>query len=270
MSEVFTLRRGQEPLVISIPHSGTEVPDDVAARLGDAAKDLPDTDWFVDRLYAFAEELDATILCAKYSRYVIDLNRDPGGASLYPGQATTGLVPVQRFDGTPLYREGAEPDEAEIESRRARYFDPYHRAIAEELARVRTLHGYAVLYDAHSIASVVPRLFEGELPVLNLGTNAGSTCAPEIERGVMKAMLAQDAYEAVSNGRFKGGWITRSFGRPHTNVHALQMELAQRAYMDEATTTYDAAKAATLQPVLKSILEAAVNAAERLHWEVAK
>lgn len=270
MSDVFTLRRGQEPLVISIPHSGLDVPEDIAARFAPAAEGLPDTDWFVDRLYAFAESLDATIICAKYSRYVIDLNRDPGGGSLYPGQATTGLVPVQRFDGTPLYQDGKEPDEAEIEARRARYFDPYHRAIAEELGRVRTLHGYGVLYDAHSIASVVPRLFEGELPVLNLGTNRGQTCAPEIERAAMKAMLAQDEFEAISNGRFKGGWITRSFGRPHTNVHALQMELAQRAYMDEASVSYDETKAALLQPVLKSILEAAMNAAERLHWEVAK
>ncbi|MEN0652059.1 MULTISPECIES: N-formylglutamate deformylase [Hyphobacterium] len=270
MSEVFSLRRGQEPLVISIPHSGTDIPDDIAARLGETARSLPDTDWFVDRLYGFAEELDATILCAKYSRYVIDLNRDPSGTSLYPGQATTGLVPVERFDGTPLYRAGAEPDEAEIEHRRSRYFDPYHRAIAEELSRVRTLHGYALLYDAHSIASVVPRLFEGELPVLNLGTNSGTTCAPEIERAAVRTILAQDEYEAVSNGRFKGGWITRSFGRPHTNVHALQMELAQRAYMDEAAKSYDEAKAAMLQPVLKSILEAAVDAAEKLHWEVSK
>jgi N-formylglutamate amidohydrolase len=268
MSEVYTLREGQSPLVINVPHAGTEMPAEISARMTPAARALPDTDWFVDRLYGFAGDMDATTLTANYSRFVIDLNRDPGGQSLYPGQATTGLVPTELFDGTAVY-DGDAPDEAEIETRRANYFDPYHQALSEQISRVRALHGYCVLYDAHSIGSRVPRLFEGELPVLNLGTNDGQSCAREIERAVTGKMLDQDDYETVANGRFKGGWITRTYGLPRHNIHALQMELAQRAYMDEAKVEYDAVAAKRLQPLLKDILQAALDAAEHLHWEPA-
>jgi N-formylglutamate deformylase len=266
MADLFALREGQSPLIINIPHAGTNVPEDTLIRMTSAARKLPDTDWFVDRLYAFAADLDATILKANVSRMVIDLNRDPSGQSLYPGQATTGLVPTELFDGAPVY-EGDEPDEAEIEQRRATYFDPYHQELSEQIARIRAIHGYAVLYDAHSIASNVPRLFDGELPVLNLGTNDGETCDTAIARAVMQVMLDQDEYETVANGRFKGGWITRTFGVPRHNLHALQMELAQRAYMDEAAVRYDEESAAKLQPLLKDILSAALAAAEHLHWE---
>lgn len=266
MTALFDLRVGQSPLIINIPHAGTHVPEDILAQMTQKARTLPDTDWFVDRLYAFAADMDATILKANVSRMVIDLNRDPSGQSLYPGQATTGLVPTELFDGGPVY-EGDAPDEAEIENRRAEYFDPYHQELSEQIARIRAIHGYAVLYDAHSIASNVPRLFEGELPVLNLGTNDGETCDTAIARAVMQVMLDQDDYETVANGRFKGGWITRTFGLPRHNLHALQMELAQRAYMDEASLTYDDAAAARLQDLLKDILTAAVAAAENLHWE---
>ncbi|WP_394694493.1 N-formylglutamate deformylase [Hyphobacterium sp.] len=266
MADLFALREGQSPLIINIPHAGTNVPEDTLIRMTPAARKLPDTDWFVDRLYAFAADLDATILKANVSRMVIDLNRDPSGQSLYPGQATTGLVPTELFDGAPVY-EGDEPDEAEIEQRRATYFDPYHQELSEQIARIRAIHGYAVLYDAHSIASNVPRLFDGELPVLNLGTNDGETCDTAIARAVMQVMLDQDEYETVANGRFKGGWITRTFGVPRHNLHALQMELAQRAYMDEAAVRYDEEAAAKLQPLLKDILSAALAAAEHLHWE---
>jgi N-formylglutamate deformylase len=263
---LFDLREGQSPLIVNIPHSGTIVPDDILNRMTPAAQKLPDTDWFVDRLYAFAAALDATILTANMSRFVIDLNRDPSGQSLYPGQATTGLVPTELFDGSPVY-VGDAPDAAETEARRAAYFDPYHQELSEQIARIRSLHGYAVLYDAHSIASNIPRLFDGELPVLNLGTNDGESCDTEIARAVMQVMLDQDDYETVANGRFKGGWITRTFGVPRHNLHALQMELAQRAYMDEASFTYDESAAARLQPLLKNILTAALDAADRLHWE---
>lgn len=266
MAGLFDLRAGQSPLIINIPHAGIHVPDDILARMTPAARKLPDTDWFVDRLYSFASDMDATVLKANVSRMVIDLNRDPSGQSLYPGQATTGLVPVELFDGSPVY-EGDVPDAAEIERRRQDYFDPYHQELSGQIARVRALHGYAVLYDAHSIASTVPRLFEGELPVLNLGTNDGETCDPSIARAVMQVMLDQDDYETVANGRFKGGWITRTFGLPRHNLHALQMELAQRAYMDEAAIRYDEERAAMLQPLLKDILSAALEAADHLHWE---
>lgn len=268
MSSLFELRAGQSPLVVNIPHSGTEVPPSILERMTPDARKLPDTDWFVDRLYAFAGDMDATILKANYSRFVIDLNRDPGGQSLYPGQATTGLVPTELFDGAPVY-DGEAPDEAEIEQRRAAYFDPYHQQLSEQIARVRAIHGYCVLYDAHSIASNVPRLFEGELPVLNLGTNEGQSCGSSIERAVTQKMLDQDDFETVANGRFKGGWITRTYGLPRHNIHALQMELAQRAYMDETAIAYDETAAAKLQPLLKDILQAALDAAEHLHWEPA-
>jgi len=268
MGDLHTLREGQGPLIINVPHAGTFVPDDILARMTEEARQLPDTDWFVDRLYAFATGLDATILKANASRFVIDLNRDPYGTSLYPGQATTGLVPTELFDGTPVYADAA-PDEDEIEKRRWTWFDPYHKQLSEQIARVRAIHGYAVLYDAHSIASNVPRLFEGELPVLNLGTNDGQSCDTSVARAVMQVMLDQDDYETVANGRFKGGWITRTYGTPRHNIHALQMELAQRAYMDETTTNYDEAAAAKLQPLLKDILQAAVDAADQLHWEPA-
>ncbi|WP_420432203.1 N-formylglutamate deformylase [Hyphobacterium sp.] len=268
MSSVFELGEGQSPLVINIPHAGTEVPDDILKRMTPEARKLPDTDWFVDRLYGFAADMNATILKANFSRFVIDVNRDPGGQSLYPGQATTGLVPTELFDGAAIY-QGDAPDETEIETRRATYFDPYHQALSEQISRVRALHGYCVLYDAHSISSRVPRLFEGELPVLNLGTNEGLSCAREIERAVTGKMLDQDDYETVANGRFKGGWITRTYGTPRHNIHALQMELAQRAYMDEAAVEYDEAAAKKLKPLLKDILQAALDAAEHLHWEPA-
>jgi N-formylglutamate deformylase len=266
VTALFDLREGQSPLLVNIPHSGTHVPADILNRMTPSARKLPDTDWFVDRLYAFAADLDATILTANVSRFVIDLNRDPSGQSLYPGQATTGLVPTELFDGSPIY-DGKPPNEAEIEKRRATCFDPYHQELSEQISRIRALHGYAVVYDAHSIASNIPRLFDGELPELNLGTNDGETCDTEIARAVMQVMLDQDDFETVANGRFKGGWITRTFGVPRHNLHALQMELAQRAYMDEASFTYDERAAAKLQPLLKNILNAALDAAERLHWE---
>lgn len=268
MTALFELREGRSPLLINFPHSGTTVPEKIASRMTPRALSLPDTDWFVDQLYAFAQALDATMLKATHSRFVIDLNRDPGGRSLYPGQATTGLVPTELFDGAPIYT-GERPDADEVAVRRANYFDPYHDRLASEIARLKARHGYCLLYDAHSIASNVPRLFEGELPVLNLGTHSGQSCAAMIERAVLNIMQDQTMYPAVANGRFKGGWITRHYGQPDQNVHALQMELAQRAYMDEARTTYDESRASQLQRVLTSILSAAMEAADNFHRETA-
>jgi len=244
------------PLILSLPHAGTELPDGVRRRMTEIGRTLPDTDWHIDRLYAFAENLPATTVQAVFSRYVIDVNRDPSGASLYPGQATTGLCPTTTFAGEPLYLEGEAPDEHEIEERRTTCFDAYHRALAEQVARVKAEHGYALLYDCHSIRSVVPRLFEGELPVLNLGTNDGRSCAPAL-RDRLQGVMAESGLGHVTDGRFKGGWITRHHGRPHEHVHAVQMELAQRAYMHEDPPfAYDHDKAQALQPVLLQLLEA--------------
>lgn len=264
--DVYTLSAGTGPLVVSMPHSGLALSPALAPRLCDQARALPDTDWHIPQLYDCLDDLNASVIRANYSRYVVDLNRDPSGRSLYPGQATTGLVPTEFFDGASLYLEGQGPDTAEIEARRRAYHAPYHQALLERIDQVRAVHGYAVLWDAHSIASVVPRLFDGRLPDLNLGTHSGQSCAPEIQAAAEASMRDAGAYQTISNGRFKGGWITRHYGRPVHDVHALQMEIAQIAYMAEgAPFTFDADKANRLRPVLKSILKAALDAAARLY-----
>lgn len=234
MTRFLEIRRGEAPLILSIPHTGTEIPPDIEARLVSPWLARKDTDWWIERLYGFAAELGATVVRTRVSRTVIDVNRDPSGASLYPGQATTGLCPTEIFDGEPLYHAGLEPDSAEIARRRAAYFDPYHAALTAEIERLRSVHQRIVLYDCHSIRSVVPRLFEGELPHINIGTNGGASCAPELQRAV-EAVCAASPFSWVANGRFKGGWITRHYGRPDQGVHAVQIELACRSYMREPT-----------------------------------
>lgn len=256
MSAVFAFQRGSTPLLVSMPHSGTEIPETLKSRLTDGAKALPDTDWHVPRLYDFAAGLGASVLRANFSRYVIDLNRPPDDAALYPGQATTGLCSVLLFDGSPLYGQMQEPTDAEIAERRERYWQPYHDKLAEELARLRKAFGHALLYDAHSIASHVPRLFDGRLPDMNLGTVGGRSCAPTCEQAIADVMAASD-FTQVVNGRFVGGYITRHYGDPARGVHAVQMELAQSAYMDEIPGyPFNEAKAAQLRPVLKEMLQA--------------
>ncbi|WP_300556808.1 N-formylglutamate deformylase [Maricaulis sp.] len=263
---VVTEHIGGGPLVVSMPHSGLKLSPGLEQRLSPEARALPDTDWHIPELYDFLAPLNATIIAAEYSRYVIDLNRDPSGQSLYPGQATTALVPVARFDGEPIYRDGEAPDTVETEARKRDYFEPYHAALERALERARSRHGYAFLWDAHSIASEVPRLFEGGLPDLNLGTNSGASCAPVIEAEAVRMMQAATDFSSVSNGRFKGGWITRHYGRPELGVHALQMEIGQNAYMGGAPGyAFDPAKAARLRPVLNSIISAALDAAAEFH-----
>ena len=223
------------------------------------ARELPDTDWRVDELYDFAAELGATVVRANYSRYVVDLNRPPDGASLYPGQEVTGLCPITRFDGRAVYERGREPDDSEIERRRMKFWEPYHERLREELQRVRGLRGKAVLYDCHSIAPVVPRLFAGRLPALNLGTNRGRSCAPALQARVA-AELAASGYEFAANGRFIGGFITRRYGQPERGLHALQMEIAQDAYMDgTAPPAWNPRKAIALKSCLRRILTAVLE-----------
>jgi formiminoglutamase len=229
-----------------------------------------DADWWIDRLYGFARDLGATVVHTAVSRTVIDVNRDPSGASLYPGQATTGLCPVETFDGEPLYRPGLEPDAAEIERRKRLWFAPYHAALAAEVARLRALHPAIVVYDGHSIRSTIPRLFEGTLPQFNIGTNSGAACASELEAQIA-GLAAASGLTSVVNGRFKGGWITRSLGNPAGGVHAVQMELACRGYMiepdgalDAATwpSPWDPAHAEPVRAVLAAILAAALAFAQ--------
>jgi N-formylglutamate amidohydrolase len=256
MSEICTLQRGDGPLVISVPHAGTQLPQALRERMTDAARALVDTDWEVDRLYPFARELDATMLVAQQSRYVIDLNRDPQGTSLYPGARTTALCPTETFEGEPIYVEGGEPNDREIAQRRAAYWEPYHDGLQEELRRVRAAHGYALLLDAHSIWGRLPLLFEGELPDVNLGTNSGRSCDPEMLASVL-AVVAGSTYSHVVDGRFKGGYITRRYGSPAHEVHGLQIELNQRTYLiDGSRTSFDERKASTLRTTLRAVCEA--------------
>ncbi len=256
MSPLFDFRSGTLPLLVSVPHAGTHLPKGFGDRLTESARRLPDTDWFVDRLYDLPILQPASLIVARTSRYVVDLNRPAGDESLYPGQNTTGLCPLIQFDGTPLYRSGGEPDQAELQARVADYWRPYHDAIESELERLRSLHRRVLIFDAHSIASQVPRLFSGVLPDFNFGTNHGSTCSPALQQAIERfANEELGDYTRVINGRFVGGYITRHYGRPEHGVEALQLELSQATHLDEATGTWDSALAGSLQQVLNRLLE---------------
>lgn len=261
MTDWLSLTLGQAPLIVSIPHAGTDIPTDIS---GLVSLDLArrDGDHHVDKLYAFAAAMGATIIQSHISRTVIDLNRDPSGQSLYPGQVTTGLCPLTTFDGEPLYHPGKEPNAQEIERRRAIWFDPYHAALSEQSARLRGLHPAIVLYDAHSIRSEVPRLFDGELAQFNIGSFDGTSCDAALTNAIA-AHCAGDSH--IINGRFKGGWITRHYGAPARGIHAVQMELAMRGYADETGAwppLWDAVRAAPLQTKLRAILSTCLDFAK--------
>jgi formiminoglutamase len=259
--EWLVVERGEAPLIVSVPHAGTEL-GEFEPRFVSPWLARKDADWRIPDLYDFARALGATLVRTKLSRSLIDVNRDPSGASLYPGQATTELCPTTTFDGEPLYRPGGAPDAADIAERRRRYFNPYHAALVGEIERLRRRFGRVALFDAHSIRSRVPRLFEGELPLFNLGSNSGKSCDPALREAV-GAVLVQSGESYVVDGRFKGGWITRVYGRPERGVHALQLELACRAYMrepetlDEASwpTSLDPARADKTRATLRRVLE---------------
>lgn len=231
-SDWLTVSRGEAPLVVSLPHTGTHLPPELLPRLVSPWLATRDADWWIDRLYDFAGNLGATVIRTAISRTFIDVNRDPSGASLYPGQATTELCPTMTFDGDPLYRPGMEPDAADIEMRRALAFEPYHAALRAELDRLRAKHRRVVLYDCHSIRSVIPRLFEGELPLLNVGTNDETSCDIKLQERI-EWFFRTVRGRCVSNGRFRGGYITRHYGEPQRGIHAVQMEVACRFYMEE-------------------------------------
>ncbi|MFW8634003.1 N-formylglutamate deformylase [Cribrihabitans pelagius] len=251
---MIEVTQGASPLVLGLPHTGTDVPPDIWERLNGTGRALGDTDWHIHDLYAgLAEEV--TAVRTPIHRYVIDVNRDPAGISLYPGQNTTTLVPLTDFDGLPIWREGQEPDEAEIARRREAYHTPYHAALAAELERVKAIHGFAILYDCHSIRGDIPFLFEGRLPDFNVGTNMGETCDQAIESLTVAHCEAAEGYTSTLNGRFKGGWTTRHYGRPADGLHAIQMELAQATYCEEAAPwTYLPERADALRAHLTNIL----------------
>jgi N-formylglutamate deformylase len=249
----YTLIKGSKPLLISMPHNGSAIPDDISQSMTEVGKSSIDTDWHKDKLYDFAKALGAYILMPRYSRYVIDLNRDPHGMELYPGANSTELCPTSSFDLEPLYIEGQQPTEAEIKRRVELYWQPYHQAIKDTLAEIKAEFGKAVLLEAHSIRSHVPRFFEGQLPDFNFGTSDGKSCSPELVSQVEDLDFAP--YSQVTNGRFKGGYITREYGQPSQNIHSIQLELSQATYMKEPTNIYDDAKAEQVQPKLIALVK---------------
>ncbi|SAK74809.1 N-formylglutamate deformylase [Caballeronia ptereochthonis] len=258
-SSVYTLERGSAPLLISIPHRGTQIPCALADEMTPVARRVEDCDWHLERLYAFARELGASILTPEYARYVIDLNRPPDDANLYPGRDTTGLCPVDTFDKEPLYKPGREPSREQIEARRAMYWQPYHDALAGELDALRRAHGRVLLWEAHSIRSAVPRFFDGRLPDFNFGTADGASAAPGLAEHLAGIVERDGRYSTVANGRFKGGYITRRYGRPADGVHAVQLELTQVTYMKEsAPFSYDETLAGSVQPLLRDLIAAAL------------
>jgi N-formylglutamate deformylase len=266
----LTVLRGSEPLVVSMPHTGTKIVAEIENGLVSESLARKDADWWIDKLYDFAPGLGATVIRTALSRTVIDVNRDPSGASLYPGQATTELCPTTTFDGEPLYRLGFAPGPVDIAARRRVYFEPYHRALVAEIARLRAQHAAVVLFDCHSIRSRIPRLFEGTLPNFNIGTYSGASCSPALTAGV-EAICGEPSFTRVTNGRFKGGYTTRHYGRPQDGVHAIQMELACRGYMREPAgavdadnwpSTYDEALAAPMRTVLERILRTCIDFAK--------
>lgn len=251
--DLFKFRRGTTPLLVSMPHTGTFLPDWLEPRLTRAAKALPDTDWHLEQLYNFVDELGASVLVATHSRYVVDVNRPPDNANLYPGQDTTGIVPVDTFHKAPLYLPGFAPSEAEVRSRIEQYWKPYHAKLSEELKRLKSEHGRALLWDAHSILSELPRFFQGRLPDFNLGTADGKSCG----KGLGEALLSRiSGYTKVLNGRFKGGYITRTYGDPGNGVHAVQLELSEAVYTEEQPPfRFREHLAVKARPVLRSLLE---------------
>ncbi|MBE7204810.1 MAG: N-formylglutamate deformylase [Parafilimonas terrae] len=260
----LSVAAGEAPLIVSLPHTGTEIPEDCLEGLVSTWLARKDADWWIDRLYDFAVGLGATVIHTAISRTVIDVNRDPSGRSLYPGQATTGLCPTETFDGEPLYRPGGAPSAADVAERRRTYFDPYHAALSREIARLRRDHPVVVLYDCHAIRSVIPRLFTGVLPVFNIGTDDGRSCDPDLAARI-GALCDASGLSRVTDGRFKGGYITRSYGWPGDGVHAVQMELACRGYMREPPgpvgpmtwpCPYDPTDASASRATLLRVLEA--------------
>lgn len=254
--ETYGFTQGTTPLLLSMPHDGTAIPPDLAPRMSAHARTTPDTDWHMARLYDFAAALGASVIQPRYSRFVIDLNRAPDGKPLYPGASNTELCPIRCFDETPIYLPGEEPDGDEIAARRQRYWQPYHDRVADTLAQLQARHGIALLFDAHSIRSVVPRFFQGRLPDLNLGTAGASSCSPVLQAQLTRVLEGARDYTHVVNGRFTGGYITRAYGDPENGVHAVQLEQAQCSYMNEDPPyDYRESLADGVRPTLRALLE---------------
>jgi N-formylglutamate deformylase len=261
MNESYDLVTGNIGVLISMPHNGQLIPDEIAQTMTEQAQQVGDTDWYMDKLYDFAQGLGAAVIKPKYSRYVIDLNRNIDGVNLYPGANSTELCPTTAFDLSPLYKLGQEPDDTEIQRRITLYWQPYHRALRDTLAQMKTKFGKVVLLDAHSILSKVPRFFEGQLPDFNFGSANGASCSEELMTDIMQLELSP--YSSVANGRFKGGYITRGFGKPEENIHAVQLELSQHTYMDEPSDRYNHEKASQVKVKLKAFVQCLAEYAQQ-------
>jgi N-formylglutamate deformylase len=263
---IYSLQQGSAPLLVSMPHIGTEIPQELRDRYVPRALDAEDTDWHLARLYGWVGQLGASVLQPRISRYVIDLNRPPDDAPMYPGASNTELCPTRFFTGDPLYRAGCEPDAAERALRRETYWEPYHDALRQELERIKAQHGFALLWDAHSIRSRIPWLFEGELPALNIGTASDVSAHEKVSKAVKNAAARHPEFSHVLNGRFKGGYITRHYGRPALDVHAVQLEMCQNLYMtEESPWGYDEERALRIQPVVREMVLAALVTCEALY-----
>lgn len=254
--DIFSIQQGNSPLLLSFPHSGIQVPADILSCLTPEAQGLPDTDWYVPDLYDFHSEKAITSITAHYSRYVVDLNRSPDNKNLYPGKTTTGICPLNLFNGNPIYIDGKQPDKHDIAQRIQLYWQPYHKALMEQIERIKTKHGFCILYDAHSIRSNVPSLFDGQLPDLNLGTNQGRSCDSNLQQLIENFLGTEEKFTWISNGRFIGGYITRRYGDPNNNIHTIQMEIGQKAYLAESKTpVYQDEYAKPLQQLLTRLFD---------------
>lgn len=262
MSEVFDFRKGSIALLVSVPHDGRQLAPGQEERMTEAALALPDTDWHVRKLYSFAADLGASIIAANYSRYVVDLNRPASDEPLYENQVATAVCPRMTFAGQDIYLHGDSPDDKEKQKRIEQYWKPYHEKLSETLHDLRRRFGYALLWDAHSIASRVPALFDGVLPDLNIGTNDGQSCAPHV-RAAVASVAESSPYSSVADGRFRGGFITRNYGEPEKGIHAMQLELTQCNYMHEKNLGYDAGRAVRLVETIEKMLQAFIDAATR-------
>lgn len=260
MLPVIDIQAGDTPLIVNVPHDGREIPADIGATMTADALALPDTDWHIRDLYGFATGLGATVTSARYSRYVVDLNRDPSGKSLYPGADTTEVCPTTTFRQEPIYRDGMTPDAPEVDRRLDLYWRTYHAELARVIAETREKFGAVLLFDAHSIGSVLPRFFEGRLPDFNLGTADGASADADLTERMFGVLDTADGYTAILNGRFKGGYITRHYGDPANNVHAIQLEMGQVAYMDEDPPfRFRPDLADRVRPVLNTLLQTGLD-----------
>jgi N-formylglutamate deformylase len=260
-SDIFKLKRGKSKLLVSMPHVGTQLPRSLIPRMTKEAMNLPDTDWYLEELYDFLDELDVTVIAANYSRYVVDLNRSSNDISLYPGSDVTGLCPTDTFSRDSIYENETSLQSTEITDRLNKYWYPYHHALASEIARIKSVHGNVIVWEAHSIRSEVPRFFDGKLPQLNLGTADGATCQQALIEKVVDVIKSNGDYSWVVNGRFKGGYITRHYAQPSMGVSTMQLELAMRSYMDESSSSpiFDNDKARALRVMLKAMMQSLLN-----------